>query len=72
MKCLICDKETKNQYSLDIDLPKFSFCRKHQYHVQVYVTLLMTENNFDPERWLKTQRKNEGKADKGGDTKKRK
>ena len=69
-KCIICDKETKTQYAIDIDLPKFDYCKKHQYHVQVYVTLLMTDNQFNPDRWLQNQRKNESKGTKGTPTKK--
>ena len=69
-KCIICDKETKNMYSIDIDLPSFAYCKKHQYHVQVYVTLLMAGGSINPEQWLKNQRKNESKGDKGAATKK--
>jgi len=72
MKCLICDKETKLQYSMEEGSPKMSYCKKHEIHVTTYVIQLTTDNNFNAEQWLKKVRQNESKGDKGSDSKKRK
>ena len=59
-KCIICDKPTKWKYSIDPDLPSFGYCKKHEFDVQIYVVLLQTDNNFNPEKWLKNARRNAG------------
>ena len=70
--CIICGKETKTQYAMEADSPKFSYCRKHEIHVTTYVIQLLTDDSFDPEKWLLNVRKNESKRDSTKATKKRK
>ena len=71
-KCLICDKETKLQYAMEADTPKFSHCRKHETHVTTYVIQLLTDDSFNPEQWLKKVREYESKGTKTKATPKRK
>ena len=71
-KCIICGKETKTQYCMEADSPKFSYCRKHEIHVTTYVIQLLTDDSFDPEKWLLNVRKNESKGHTTNSTKKRK
>lgn len=70
-KCIICGRATKWQYSMDIDLPKFSYCKAHKEVVQMFVILLSTEENFNADKWLENARKNVGKANPKPSPKKR-
>lgn len=71
-QCIICDKETKLQYAMDDECPKFSYCKKHEIHVTTYVIQLMTDDSFNPEKWLEKVRQNESKGDTTKAAKKRK
>lgn len=58
MKCLICDKETDKCFSMDIDLPKFPYCKDHEFDVQMYLILAMGKDEiFSADSWLKSARK---------------
>jgi hypothetical protein len=59
--CLICRKLTKEQFNLD-DEVEFGYCKKHEFIVHVYVTLLMSETKTNAAKWLENQRKNESKS----------
>jgi hypothetical protein len=57
MKCLICDKETKKGYSVDLDLPLLPYCSNHDLDVYMYIVLMKADGNLSPENWLKNARK---------------
>jgi hypothetical protein len=57
--CIICQRATKTEIQID-DMTDFGYCKKHEFHVHVYVTKLISK--IDAAEWLETQRKNESKS----------
>jgi hypothetical protein len=51
--CLICGKDATGALPLDIDLPKFPFCKAHDFDVQMYVFMFLGGKEQDAESWLK-------------------
>lgn len=50
--CMICGKPSTGKYSIDIDLPGFFYCKKHDFSVFMYLTMLRTNDAAAAESWL--------------------
>jgi hypothetical protein len=56
--CMICGVPATGCISVDIDLPKFYFCKKHDFDVQMYFLMALGGKKDDAESWLKHSIKN--------------
>jgi hypothetical protein len=50
--CMICGGTATGRYSIDIDLPGFFYCKKHDFSVFMYLTMLRTNDAAAAESWL--------------------
>mgnify|MGYP001587434023 CR=1 FL=1 len=50
--CMICSEPATGAMSFDIDLPKFYFCKKHDFDVQMYAMMKLGGKSDDADSWL--------------------
>jgi len=73
MICLICQKNTKAQYTITIGELSISYCKAHEMKAYVYLATLISENKTSAEQILKSmQDDGQFKGYKKPATKKRK
>jgi len=59
-QCIICLKTTKFSYRLREDTPEFFYCKRDEFLVKLYVVETATDDDFNPEKYLKNARRNTG------------